>query len=298
MLNFHSTTSRFGSGSTIIKARGSEPITFEQIERDTPSVFAQGKHDSRSDRYAYIDSRAVLTGLIREGFAPFEVRQGGSRDEQKRGFTKHMIRLRHTSKGAIQIGQRDQIIPEVILLNSHDGTSSYRMIGGMFRIICTNGLIAGDAFDEVRVPHTGAVVDTVIEGAFRVIESFPAMVDASERWSAVRLSADEERAYARSAALLRWEPKTENGIERDTTPIPYDDIVSSRRPGDQGNDLWRVFNRTQENLVRGGQHYVQRNEQGVRVARRTVREVNGIDQNRHLNRALWTLTEEMARLKA
>src|SRR5699024_11228611 len=34
-----------------------------------------------------------------------------------------------------------QEVPEIILLNSHDGSSSYQMIPGIFRFVCTNGLV-------------------------------------------------------------------------------------------------------------------------------------------------------------
>ena len=50
------------------------------------------------------------------------------RREDRRDFTKHMIRLRHAS----QINGAEA--NEIILLNSHDGTSSYQMLAGQFRL--------------------------------------------------------------------------------------------------------------------------------------------------------------------
>jgi hypothetical protein len=57
-----------------------------------------------------------------------------------------MIRLRHAS----QINGSEA--NEIILLNSHDGMSSYQMLAGMFRFVCQNGLVCGDAIADVRVP--------------------------------------------------------------------------------------------------------------------------------------------------
>ncbi|STE61566.1 CP4-57 prophage protein [Escherichia coli] len=63
-------------------------------------------------------------------------------------------------------------VPEIILLNSHDGTSSYQMLPGYFRFVCQNGCVCGQSLGEVRVPHRGNVVDRVIEGAYEVVGVF------------------------------------------------------------------------------------------------------------------------------
>ena len=76
------------------------------------------------------------------------VTQTRVRHDDRRDYTKHMIRLRHAS----QINGREA--NEIILLNSHDGTSSYQMLAGMFRFVCSNGLVCGDTVADVRVPHS------------------------------------------------------------------------------------------------------------------------------------------------
>ena len=65
------------------------------MRQDAPSIFAEGKHASRSERHTYIPTIDVLRGLHREGFEPFMVAQGCSRIEGKTEYTKHMIRMRH-----------------------------------------------------------------------------------------------------------------------------------------------------------------------------------------------------------
>lgn len=108
--------------------RSDYPLSDDQIHRVAPSIFADAPHESRSQRYAYIPTAAVLTELRKEGFQPFMVTQTRVRDEGKREHTKHMIRLRHAS----QINGAEA--NEIVLLNSHDGTSSYQMLAGMFRL--------------------------------------------------------------------------------------------------------------------------------------------------------------------
>ncbi|MEA0242999.1 DUF932 domain-containing protein, partial [Escherichia coli] len=66
----------------------------------------------------------VLENLQREGFQPFFACQTRVRDPGRREYTKHMLRLRRA--GEIN----GEHVPEIILLNSHDGTSSYQMLPG------------------------------------------------------------------------------------------------------------------------------------------------------------------------
>ncbi len=108
----------------------------------------------------------MLESLQREGFQPFFACQTRVRDPGRRGYTKHMLRLRRD--GEIN----GQHVPEIILLNSHDGTSSYQMLPGYFRFVCQNGCVCGESLGEVRVPHRGIVVDRVIEGDYEVVGVF------------------------------------------------------------------------------------------------------------------------------
>jgi hypothetical protein len=96
----------------------------------------------------YIPTIDVLRGLRREGFEPFMVAQGASRVEGKAEFTKHMIRMRHAG----QVQTRPEA-NEIILINSHDGASSYQMLAGMFRFVCCNGLVVGEVVEDFRIPH-------------------------------------------------------------------------------------------------------------------------------------------------
>ena len=105
--------------------RSDVPLTEDQMRRAAPSIFAEGKHASRSERYTYIPTIDVLRGLRSEGFEPFMVAQGASRIEGKTEYTKHMIRMRHAG----QVSTKPEA-NEIILINSHDGASSYQMLAG------------------------------------------------------------------------------------------------------------------------------------------------------------------------
>ena len=122
---------RFARNTRVLRADA--PLSEDQMRSAAPSVFAEGKHASRSERYTYIPTIDVLRGLRKEGFEPFMVAQGQSRVEGKAEFTKHMIRMRHAG-----IVSTKPEANEIILINSHDGASSYQLLSGVFRL-CTAG---------------------------------------------------------------------------------------------------------------------------------------------------------------
>ena len=272
--------SRFASRSPVL--RSDSPLSDEQIHRVAPSIFAEAPHESRSQRYAYIPTATVLTELRKEGFQPFMVTQTRTRHEDRRDYTKHMIRLRHAS----QINARGEA-NEIILLNSHDGTSSYQMLAGMFRFVCSNGLVCGDTVADVRVPHKGDVAGQVIEGAYQVLHGFDRALESRESMQAITLDEGEAEVFARAALSLKYDDPDK------PAPITESQILMPRRGDDDRRDLWSVFNRTQENLTKGGL-----SARAANGRRQTTRPVQGIDQNLRLNRALWLLADGMRQLKA
>ena len=265
--------------------RSDFPLIEEQMRSTAPSIFAAGKHASRSERYTYIPTIEVLRGLKKEGFEPFMVAQSKSRIEGKTEFTKHMVRMRHGGK----VSTRSEA-NEIILINSHDGASSYSMMAGAFRFVCCNGLVVGDVAHDIRIPHKGNVQGEVIEGAFRVLEDFATVDESIDRMKALTLDADEERAFATAALALRYGERSEG---RPSAPITAEQLMEARRPEDLGHSLWIAANRLQENIQRGGQPG--RSTQGRRIR---TRPVGSIDRTVSLNRALWVLAEEMKKLKA
>lgn len=264
-------------------AKANIPLTDAEIRKAAPSVFAQSPHSSRSGKYAYISTATVLDGLRKEGFMPFLVVQAGTRSEDKQGFTKHLIRLRHASR--LVVGEE---APEIALINSHDGSSGYRMFAALHRIVCANGLTVSESVDDVRVRHVGEIVDNVIEGAYRILDKFDAVNQSVGGMKSLALNRGEQLAFANTALGLRFDRE-----EGEAMPVTPDQILNPRRREDGGDSLWTVFNRTQENLVRGGIQTRTANNRRTRT-----RAVQGIDQNIQLNRALWRLSEEMAKLKA
>lgn len=273
-------TSRHNSLPTMYRSR--VPLTDSEIQRIAPSVFADQAHESRGDRYAYIPTSRVLQGLRNEGFLPMAVGQSRTRIPGKADFTKHMLRFRHQDSITAVAGQE---VPELIMVNSHDGTSSYNLMGGVFRLICSNGMIVGDNTSEVRVRHSGNIIDNVIEGSFEVISDLKRVIPVIDDWKKLHLTYEQRKAYAESALALRW--------DTDEAPVSATSLLGTRRMDDREDNLWTVSNVVQENLIRGGLR-----GEGSTGRRMTTRAVAGVSENVRLNKALWSLTAKMAELVA
>lgn len=270
------------------------PLSNDDVARIAPAIFAGHAHESRSDRYAYIPTDTILNGMRKAGFEVVNVRQSNTRDESREGFTKHMIRFRKSGYASALQNVGD-VFPEVVLVNSHDGTSSYQLMAGMFRRVCSNGLIVGAGqLDTVRVSHSGNVLDKVIEGSYRVLQASERALIAPEAWSKIRLSESDQLALAEAAHVLRFGDA--EGVT--DTPILPRQLLAIRRQADTANDLWTTFNVVQENTIRGGLSARAPRRPGEYRGRRvTSRQVNGIDQDVRLNKALWVLADRMASLK-
>lgn len=269
--------SRFSRNAVALRSH--RPLSNDEIAEVAPSILAQAPHESRSARYSYIPTVDVLDALRREGFQPFMVCQTRVRDDDRRAYTKHMIRLRHA--GAIAGREAN----EIILLNSHDGSSLFQLVGGCFRFVCQNGMVCGDTIADIRVPHKGNVVGEVIEGAFRMLDSFEAATEQREGMMASVLDEGEQTAFARAALALRYD-------EGKPAPVTERQLLAPRRVEDRAPDLWSTFSRVQENMIRGGLH-----GRNVKGRSTTTRAITGIDQNIRLNRALWLLADELRRLR-
>jgi hypothetical protein len=288
---FHSQNDHsFGRSGQFLRAPQGESLSDELIMSRCPSVFAESKHDSRSDRFAYIPTMDLLAGMRSNGLLPVEVRQGGSKDINKRAFTKHMIRFRKPGDKLVHVGDS---VPELVLLNAHDGTSSYQLMAGLFRLVCLNGMITADpnrGIDGIRIMHSGnKVLDQVIEASYTVINDAENQQTLIEDMRAIELSAGEQQAFAHAASALRFDDD-----HIDATLVSR--INEPRRSEDNGNSLWLTFNRVQEALTHGGYRVRTTDEHNHQTSRR-ARPVNGIDQDLRLNKSLWLLAEHMRQVK-
>ena len=256
-------------------------LSMNQLAHIVPSLYTQEGYENTSDRYQPISTAMVVEKLMSEGFYPTKAYQTGSRTKEKKLFSKHMIRFRRYDLNY----SASEYFPEIILINSHDGLSSYRLMAGLYRLVCSNGMVAGSEYDEVRVKHFGNIIDNVIEGTFDIVKCFDILMNAVQTMQSISLEQDEKLYLAQKAHSLRFEGNA-------AAAIKPEQLLRPRRVGDLDNDLFTVLNVIQENIIRGGISGIYRNERGWPQRTRS-REVKSIAQNVRLNRELWSAAEKL-----
>jgi len=260
----------------------------ERIQELAPSAFAGQAYSGQSSRYAFIPTSQVIQSMLDSGFVPVQASQSAARVAEKFGFTKHMIRFRSQSS-LTQDAVVGENVLEAVLVNSHDGSSAYKLMCGVFRFVCSNGMVVADSLlESIHIRHTGNVINQVLEGTRHIFAEAPKVMDTIGKWQGIELVPSEQLALAQSAHILRF-PTDSDG--KTTTLVTPEMLLAPRRGDDQGPDLWKTFNRIQENSTKGLRRYAQ----GRRVSTRGIKSIDG---DVRLNRALWSLAEKMAEIKA
>jgi hypothetical protein len=262
-------------------------LTTDQILQYCPSVFAESKHESRSDRYMYIPTSVVLAGLHDAGFIPTTAMQSKSRISGREAFTKHLLRLRKME----DLGYSKPDVHEIVLVNSHDGTSAYNLYGGIFRTVCTNGMITGDIDSTMKVYHKGNIVQQVVESTLEIVGESEQVMEDIAAMKHIQLTRPEQLLLSEFALKARFDLDDEEEPKQEVVYQPSD-LLRVHRREDTGNDLYTTFNVIQENAIKGG---VSRRDRHGR--RHTTREIKGIDQSVKVNRLLWQFAQKMMELK-
>lgn len=257
------------------------PLDDSELHQHAPSVFATTAMTGLSTRYIFVPTTEVVAGLRAKNWLPVSVEQQRVRVTERIGFQKHLIRFRR----AEQMQTLDDWNAELVLTNSHDAACAYVLRIGVYRRLCSNGLVAsGDSFEAIRFRHAGLQVDELVRASLRILDYVPRVGELIDRFRQYLLNPARALEFARSALMLRF-------ASLDEAPIEPATLLESRRPEDQGNDLWTAFNRTQEHLVRGG---LQDHRHDRRGRLRSLRSLRGIDSKVVLNQALWRLAEKTA----
>ncbi len=274
------------SNATLIETTletGSYGMSRAALRDVAPSVFADRPSQKLSDRYAFVPTIEVVDMLRENGFVPTFASQSLARDHGKALVAKHLLRFRHVDFYTTEkrLGQE---VPELVMINSHDGTSNYEFALGIFRLICLNGCVIQSAdFGSVKVRHYGGdkFYHDIIDASTQLSETAPTVMKQIEHWKGLQLTDARKNSFASLARELVPAKPIESAK----------DLLTPRRYGDDGSDLWSVMNRIQESLIRGG--IDGRRSDGRRA---TTKPIKAVAENIRVNRALWSLANIYADL--
>ena len=251
------------------------PVAFKS-EMTTQEVANLGL----SHHYSFVPTMNVVRDLQTMGWDCVDAKQVKARKKSTNGYQKHMLTFEHPKYKVEGVEE----YPQLLLTNSHDGGNAFQLSAGIFRLVCSNGLvIKTEDYGTQRLIHKGYSFEAVQE----MVEGFVATIDETmTRITAMKrkeLNAEEMIKFAKQAALLRFTSKSYNE-DNISKVVRVDELLESTRKEDNGNRLWEVFNRVQERLVGGNYHYM-----GTKDKPRKARPIKNFKQNFAVNEKLSTL---------
>lgn len=210
----------------------------------------------------YIPTLDVITKLQHEGWQLKGV------DEQRgknRKISSNYVQMQHPDFAVKNSKGKDEAYTSVTISNSCNGAKPLQMSLGMFRQVCTNGLVAFDQHAETEnIKHIEVNYMNLDRFITSVTNKTSKLLTEVNEMKRKGLSIGDMRKLAIEAASLRY---------NDLDDINIDDLLVVNRVEDESNDLWTVFNRIQENLTH---------------------DVNNMNEDIKLNKQLFSLANQYA----
>jgi hypothetical protein len=247
-------------------------IPYDEVRARYPIVFSDRRKPELSDSYEFVRTSDIVDHFVKDaGYAVVGVLHGRKGSVSQYGM--HSVRVRPPDGSGIRrIGE---LMPEVVITNSYDGTSSAQLDMGLFRFLCANGLVLGTSCGmSFRMQHRGSIREQIETAIQSMLAYVPQVNEVVERWSDRRLTTGEKSEFNARVKVLR-------GIDQEV------DFLRVRRSDDEVDTLWGAYNVAQENLLRGDTGYVSRT--GRRASLRPLRAVN---RSLSLNKKLWDVASE------
>lgn len=259
-------------------------LTKEQIKNSAPLVFAEAPtNPDVSGKYLFVNTETIIDDLAKLNWFPVQVAQRKGRKSEGTIFSKHMVAFQNPD---IKITGKDgdEAYPRILLTNSHDGMQSFRFSVGIFRLVCSNGLVVADEkFNDFRIKHKGYTFNELRDVVAQAVKDLPNKVEVMNQMRNRILTEEEKNKLALDAMLIRAGVDT---LEYDQETIQ--EILEPTREADKGDDLWRVFNVVQEKIINGNFHAALK---GAKV--RKVRKIKSFEKDIQVNKDLFKLATSL-----
>jgi hypothetical protein len=185
----------------------------------------------------YVDTLEVVKVLQNEGWTLHGVDE--FRNKQRRVMS-NFVQMKHPDLKLFE-GGKTEAVASITISNSCDGKKPLEMSLGVYRQICSNGLIVREEFATERIKH----IEMDYNNLYSKIMLFGNKTDkVLNKFTSLKqheLNDSDVIKLAREAAFLRYEDSEVNDR--------VDALLRVSRLEDEGNNLWRVYNRIQENLT-------------------------------------------------
>ena len=243
-----------------------------------------------SKHYSFVPTMKVVNDLRTLGYEVTDAVQVKARKKSTNGYQKHMITFEHPKYKV----EGTEEYPQILLTNSHDGGNAFSLSAGIFRLVCSNGLvIKTEDYGTARLVHKGYSFEAVQELVKEFEETIGEVLTRIKAMKKVELTKEQQIEFAKKAALLRFTAKSYNE-DNIADVVDIDDLLNVERKEDAGNGLYEVFNRVQESIVQGKYLYASSGKvNDADTKTRKARPIKNFKQSISVNKKLSELAFEL-----
>ena len=257
-------------------------LTNDELRAACPHAF---KHEPTnpnvSGKYVQANTMTVIDDLAKLGWYPVQAKQCRAKKNSSGIRSFHMIALQNPDIKIMRNGEVDAY-PRIILTNSHDGFNSFKFMLGLFRVVCSNGLVVCDnEMVNMSIRHINYTFDELRRIVATAVEEVPNIVNTMNQMRLTELSEDNKMELAKEMFKIRKGYDEKDQVEVDNETLK--DILTPVRSEDNSNDLWTVFNICQEKMIKGGFFTTTKNNKT-----RKQRGITSIKKDMEYNQKLWT----------
>lgn len=261
-------------------------MTKDQLKEACPLAFAQAPtNPDVSKKYLFVNTETIVDDLDKLGWKPVQAAQRKGRGNNTI-FSKHMVAFQNPDI-KIKGKDGDDSFPRIIMTNSHDGMQAFKFSVGIFRLVCSNGLVVADEqFSDFKIKHKGYSFEELRGVVNEAVADLPNRVEVLNDMKQRILSPEEKSKLALDAMLIRAgiAPDSDKAKKFNYDKETIEDILDPKRDEDKGDDLWRVFNVIQEKITQGDFHAALT---GAKV--RKVRKIKSFEKDLKVNKQLFKL---------
>ena len=262
-------------------------LSKEDVKSSVPLAFAdRPTNPDVSSKYLFVNTETIIDDLAKLNWLPVKAAQRRSTKPGGTIFSKHMIAFQNPDI-KITSSDGDDAYPRILLTNSHDGMQAFKFSVGIFRLVCSNGLVVADEqFSNFRIKHKGYTFAELRNVVRKAVEDLPNKVQVMNDMKNRVLTQEEKNKLALDAMMIRAgiQPGSDKAAKFDYDAETIDDILDPKRDADKGDDLWRVFNVVQEKITQGEFHAALK---GAKV--RKVRKIKSFEKDIKVNQELFKL---------
>ena len=276
--------------STMISlANQMAPMTNEQVMSVCPYAFAEvPTNPGVSGKYVHANTQTVIEDMEKLGWYPVEAKQCRTKKGSKGIRSFHMVVMESNDVKTNILGADGNVEAKVriIIQNSHDGFNSFRFMMGVYRFVCSNGMVVADAqFADFSIRHINYSFEELRGVVAKVMSEVPATIDKMQLMNTTILTDEQKREMAVETYKIRKGYTNEDNINVDDQTV--EDLLTPVRTEDEGNSLWNVFNVLQEKMIKGSFFAPGKNGKV-----RKQRPITSIKKDLDYNERLWAVAEQ------